>query len=82
VQKHMPLVRSRWETMGLVRDVLFRGTSTLAGGQPDFELLALLTFHSKEQVEAALAAFGQEIIGDIPNFTDVRPLIQVNDPIS
>ena len=35
-----------------------------------------------EQVQAALAAFGKEIIEDIPNFTNVSPLIQMNDLIS
>jgi uncharacterized protein (TIGR02118 family) len=75
LQKHVPLVRSRWQAMGLIRDVLIRGTSTLDGGQPGFELIGFLTFHSAEQVQAALAAFGQEIIGDIPNFTNVSPLI-------
>jgi uncharacterized protein (TIGR02118 family) len=82
LQKHIPLVRARWQAMGLTRDVLIRGTSTLDGGQPGFELIGLLTFDSAKQVQAALAAFGKEIIGDIPNFTNVSPLIQMNDPIS
>jgi uncharacterized protein (TIGR02118 family) len=82
LQKHMPLVRSRLQPMGLTTDVLIRGTSTLDGGQPGFELIGFLTFHSAEQVQAALAAFGKEIIEDIPNFTNLSPLIQMNDLIS
>ena len=82
LQKHIPLVRSRWQAMGLMEDMLVRGVSTLDGGQPGFELIGFLTFQSAEQVQAALAAFGQEIIGDIPNFTDVTPVIQMNNPVS
>ena len=81
LQKHIPMVRSRWQAMGLKSDVLMRGTSTLDGQPPSYELIGFLTFHSVEQVQAALAAFGQEIIGDIPNFTNVSPLIQMNDPV-
>jgi uncharacterized protein (TIGR02118 family) len=82
LQKHMPLVRSRFQPMGLIRDMLIRGTSTLDGGRPDFELIGFLTFDSEEQVKAALAKFGQEILGDIPNYTNVSPIMQMNDLIS
>jgi uncharacterized protein (TIGR02118 family) len=82
LQKHMPLVRSRWQAMGLIRDVLMRGSLTLDGGEPGFELIGFLTFHSVDQVQAALAAFGQEIIEDIPNFTNVTRLIRMNELIS
>ena len=41
-----------------------------------------LTFDSESQVQAALAKHGQEILGDIPNYTNVHPLMQVNDLIS
>jgi uncharacterized protein (TIGR02118 family) len=80
--KHMPLVRSRWQAMGLTRDELLRGSSTLDGGQPGFELIGFLTFQSVAEVQKALAAFGQEIIADIPNFTNVSPLIQMNEVVS
>jgi uncharacterized protein (TIGR02118 family) len=82
LQKHIPLVRSRFQPLGLISDVLMRGTSTLDGGPPGFELIGFLTFPSAEQVQTALTAFGKEIIEDIPNFTNVSPLIQMNDLIS
>jgi hypothetical protein len=68
--------------MGLVNDMLARGASPLDGGLPEFELIGFLTFQSSDQVQPAIAAFGQEIIGDIPNFTNDSPLIQMNHPVS
>jgi uncharacterized protein (TIGR02118 family) len=82
LQKHMPLVRSRFQPMGLTTDTLIRGAAGMDGGKPVFELIGLLTFGSAAQVQAALAKHGQEILGDIPNYTNVSPLMQVNDPIS
>jgi len=78
LRTHVPLVESRWGGMGLVKAKLLRGDSTLDGGTPGFELIALLTFTSMEALKAALASFGSEIIGDISNYTNVQPLIQVN----
>jgi uncharacterized protein (TIGR02118 family) len=78
LRTHVPLVESRWGGMGLVKAKLLRGDSTLDGGTPGFEVIALLTFTSMEALKAALASFGSEIIGDISNYTNVQPLIQVN----
>ncbi|MEO6802630.1 MAG: EthD family reductase [Granulicella sp.] len=77
-QKHIPLVQARWTEMGLERVELMRGETTLDGASPSYELIGLLSFGSAEQVQAALAKFGAEIVGDIPNFTNVEPMIQLN----
>jgi uncharacterized protein (TIGR02118 family) len=81
LQKHMPLVQSRWSATGLVGVNLMRGSATLDGIPCPYELIAILTFNSIENMRAALAAAGNEIMADIPNFTDVRPLVQVNQPL-
>ena len=81
LRTHVPLVASRWGGMGLVKAKLLRGDSTLDGGTPGFEVIALLTFTSMEALKAALAAFGSEIIGDISNYTNVQPFIQINQAL-
>jgi len=42
-------------------------------------LIGELVFSSVKEFEEALAKHGSEIIGDIPNFTDVQPTIQFNE---
>jgi uncharacterized protein (TIGR02118 family) len=81
VTKHIPLVQTRWPGMGMTRAEFLRGTTTLEGGPPAFALMATLVFASQAEMQEALAAHGAEIMGDIPNYTDVQPLIQVNEPL-
>lgn len=80
-EKHMPMVRARLKPVGLLGDTLLRASATLDGSAPAYELLGFLSFASAEEMQAALAAHGAEILGDIPNFTNAPPLIQLNVPV-
>lgn len=82
LDKHIPLVRQRWESMGLTDLRLLRGTNTPDGGAAPFRVMALLTFKSGEAMQKAVAAHGAELFGDIPNFTDVQPVAQVNEALA
>lgn len=78
---HMPLVASR---MG---DALkyYTVDKALAGGTPDAEPSFLAAGHLFcDSVEAFQAAFGphaEEIMGDIPNYTAIAPVIQINEVV-
>ena len=80
-KKHMPLVQLRWASLGLVNMEWMRGVAGPDGGVPGYEVITLLTFVSKDAFESALAASGEEVVGDIANFTNVQPLIQINEPV-
>jgi uncharacterized protein (TIGR02118 family) len=77
--KHLPLVRERLTSLGLTGIDAEQG---LAGAAPDsppsYAVIARLNFGSIEELQNALAVHGPELIGDIPNFTDVQPLMQVS----
>ena len=81
IEKHIPLVRSKWSSLGLERIDLLRGTATVDGAPPAYELLGTLTFTSMEQVQDALAN-GTAVLADIPNFTNVQPLLQLNETVT
>jgi uncharacterized protein (TIGR02118 family) len=81
VEKHSPLVRERWSDMGLTELRLLHGTGAPDGSPAAYQVIALLSFTSAEALQAALGAHGAEILGDVPRFTDVQPLIQVNAPL-
>lgn len=68
--------------LGLVKMEWMRGVGAPDGGMPGYEVITLLTFTSKEAFESALAASGAEIVGDIASFTNVQPLMQINEPVS
>jgi uncharacterized protein (TIGR02118 family) len=73
---HIPLVKSLWSEMGLKSVDLVQGTAAIDRGMPTFELIGQLTFDSADSLENALSRHGNEILGDIPNFTNVQPIIQ------
>ncbi len=76
---HTPLVKERLTPIGLIGVDLETG---MAGGAPDtppaFTMIARLNFATPNDLQAALAAHGPELIGDILNFTDVEPIMQIS----
>jgi uncharacterized protein (TIGR02118 family) len=81
LETHIPLLKSRWSSLGLANVQMLRADSTLDGTQPAWEVITLLSFASKEALQASLAAHGSEILADIPNFTNVQPVLQINQPL-
>ena len=78
LDKHIPLVKERLATMGLISVDMREG---LAGGAPDslppYAMITSLTFNTMDELQSGLAMHGAELLGDIPNFTDVQPQTQV-----
>ena len=81
-QTHLPLVVERWRDAGLTGAEALRGVGAPDGGEPPFLAIALIRFDTMDRFRAALAGpHAAEIMGDIANFTDVTPVIQVNERI-
>lgn len=79
---HMTLVADRWSGTAFRGSEALRGLAGPDGGQPSFHALALLRFESMSGFEQAISsAAGSEILGDVPNFTSVQPLVQVNETL-
>lgn len=79
LKSHMPLVSERWSALGLHDYKIVKGIGKPDGTAAPFQVMALLSFASAEAFKNAGKAHGAEIFGDIPNFTDVQPVIQLND---
>ncbi len=77
----MPLVKSR---MG---DALkyYTVEKGLAGGAPDtpptYVGMCHLVCDSVESFQAGFGPHAQEIMGDIPNYTDQTPVIQISEVV-
>ena len=78
--KHIPMAKQRLETLGLVRLEIDRGISA---ADPDsaapFVAVEHLTFNSVDEVHEAFKAVGREVMGDIPNYTDIKPQVQISE---
>jgi len=77
---HMPLVMDRCKSFGLIRYEIDRG---LSGGAPGsaapFISTGRLYFNSVDEFQKAMAAHGAEVLGDVPNYTDIQLQIQVSE---
>ncbi|PRY11335.1 uncharacterized protein (TIGR02118 family) [Pontibacter ummariensis] len=79
LQKHIPLVKEKLTPFGLVRGDLEEGLAGPAPGTaPAYHLIGSLSFNSLEELQKALAAHGEEIAADIPNYTDSKPQMQIS----
>jgi uncharacterized protein (TIGR02118 family) len=79
-QRHLPMVKDRLAPLGLVAMTVDKGVAGLAPGSPAaYVAVASLQFTSLEALQQGLAAHGAEIMGDIPNYTNVPPMMQVSE---
>ena len=67
--------------MGLEEARLVKGVATPDGTTPPFRVMALLTFRSIQDFQNAAQAHGRDIFADIPKFTNVQPVVQINEPL-
>ncbi len=80
---HVPLVGKHWSDKGLNGVKLIKGMATPdPDTPPPYQVVATLDFDSLEAFQGAVAAAGAEVMGDIPNFTDVSPIIQISDNLN
>ena len=78
--RHLPMVRRLLAPMGM-RSLTFVTDSSpgSVGAAPLFRLVAELRFDDSEATSRALGAHGAETQADIPNFTDITPIIVVGE---
>jgi len=77
--RHMPLVR---ELCGAA----CKGVAVeqgLAGGAPGtgqtYVAMGHLLFESVEAFQASFGAHRAEIVGDVPNYTNIQPILQISE---
>ena len=77
--RHMPLVRDRLgpALQGLAVDQGLAGGSP--GSPPAYVACGHLYFASVEAFQGAFGPHAREILGDIPNYTDIRPVTLVSE---
>ncbi len=66
---------ARW----LRRSEIDRGVGGGGGSPAPFLACGYLYFDTLEDFQAAFEAHGEEILGDVPNFTTVQPVLQISE---
>ena len=77
---HAQLVHRELDSRGLVRMEVDKGISAAdPNDPPSYVAVAHLIFNTVEEVHQAFMAVGRPVMGDIPNFTDIQPTIQISE---
>jgi uncharacterized protein (TIGR02118 family) len=77
--KHIPLVQ-RLCGASLKSVAVEKGLAgAAAGSSPGFVALGHLTFDSVDSFQSSFGPHAPEIVGDVPNYTNIQPVIQVSE---
>jgi len=79
VTKHMTLVQKRLGAACKGAAVEHGVAGGTPGAPPAFIAMGHLFFDSAEAFQKAFAPHAAEIMGDIPNYTKIQPIIQISD---
>jgi uncharacterized protein (TIGR02118 family) len=76
---HIPLVKEAFAETGLIDVQVLTGVSAGDGGPAPFVKIVTLFFRDAEAMQASLTSpQGAELTADLPNFTDIQPIVQIS----
>ena len=79
-KEHKALVESKLKPMGLIQVAIEKGLAVgTADTPPPYVGIGNLTFNSMEEFHKAFGAHGAEVMADAPNYTDIEPVVLINE---
>ena len=79
LSKHMPMVQAKLGPACRKAEVDHGVGGGQPGSSPTFVAVCHLHFDSVDAFQEAFGAHGDAIVADIPNYTNVQPIVQVNE---
>ena len=78
-EKHMPMVQEKLgdACKGIAAEQGLGGGAP--GSPPSFVAMGHMLFDSVEAFQGAFGAVAGDIMADIPNYTDIQPVLQISD---
>ena len=75
----MPLVKRKCGAGVQVDRGGERGGGAEPGSKPAYLAIGYLTFDSVDAFQKSFGPHAGEIVGDIPNYTNIQPIIQISE---
>ncbi|MBX9599988.1 MAG: EthD family reductase [Bryobacteraceae bacterium] len=80
VNRHMQVVKEKLGGHGLIQATVSSGLASLQPGAPAaYRAVADMDFESMDAMKQGLAAHSAELMADIPNYTDIQPVMQISE---
>ena len=77
--QHFPMVMGLMKPFGAIRFEVEKGLGMSDGSRPDFIAVGTMYFESLDGLQAGLAENGAQIMGDVKNYTSLRPKLQFGE---
>jgi uncharacterized protein (TIGR02118 family) len=82
LNQHLPKVEAALKPEGLTRMEIDRGIGTPNPETPlQYAVIEHLLFNNFEEMQCALGTHSPELMADMPNFTNVKPVVQINSVV-
>lgn len=75
--RHTAFARGLLEPHGLIGISTSLGETALDGSPPPYWAISEMVFPSRPAFDEAIAACGEALFADIPNYTSVTPVLQI-----
>ncbi|MDA1188110.1 MAG: EthD family reductase [Chloroflexi bacterium] len=76
--KHADMVHRLLKPMGLIKFEVHEGTMEYEpGSKPQYITVASVAFETEEALRKAFDTHKNELLGDVPNFTNLEPELQL-----
>ncbi len=80
--QHMDMARAAMKEHGLLDIRVDKGfVGTKSKSPPVYVCIATLTFETMAGYKEGFRIHGPHLVEDLPNFTDIEPVVQVNEAI-
>ena len=79
---HIPMARDRLEDFGMGRVEVERGVEGMDGEKPGYLCVAHVEFSNVEGLKQGLDAHAEELLTDVPNYTNVEPEVQISQVVT
>ncbi|QYY29567.1 MULTISPECIES: EthD family reductase [Cupriavidus] len=79
--RHMPMVKARLGSACAYYTVEKGLAGSASGAPPAFVAMCAFICDSAENFQAAMQEHGAEILGDIANYTDIAPVLQISEVV-
>ena len=78
-ERHEPFARGMLTPLGLTEIRTTIGIACIDGSPPPFWAISEMVFATRAHFDGAMAQCGERLFADIPNYTNVTPILQVSE---